>query len=264
MPQAHRYSSIAITGASAGLGAALAHIYAAPGRRLHLIARRADALEIVAERCRSLGAEVSVARCDVTEHDTLRAILRTADDAQPFDLLIANAGIFDGHRRDGSLEPIASQLNQIAVNLSATMAAVDLVAERMRARGTGRIAIVSSLAALHALADAPAYTASKAGIAAYGAALREHLADHGVGVTIIYPGHIETAQVAGHVGALPLLMSAEQAASRIFVGLEKGRGTIAFPRRLRLLIEAGRFLPWRVRAIFNRSSRFAVDPPQES
>lgn len=258
MPTTSRYRSIAITGASAGLGAALARAYAGPGRHLHLFARRVAALDDVASSCRDRGARVVATSCDVTDHDALRAALLRADDGAPVDLFIANAGIFDGHRPDATGEPLASQLHQVGVNLTATIAAVDAMAQRMCSRRSGRIAIVSSLAALHALADAPAYTASKAGIAAYGEALREHLLDHGVGVSIIYPGHIDTAQIAGHVGALPQLLSADAAAARIVAGLEKGRGSIAFPRRLHWLIRAGRLVPWRLRALLGRPSRFRV------
>ena len=109
------------------------------------------------------------------------------------------------------------------------------------------------------MADAPAYSASKAGLIAYGEALREYLEPDGVQVSLINPGHIETAQVAAHLGALPLLLPAEAAAARIKRGLERGQEHIAFPRRLHWLIRAGRLLPWRLRAHLGRSQRFEVD-----
>ena len=82
----------------------------------------------------------------------------------------------------------------------------------MRGRQQGHIALIASLAALHPLADAPAYSASKAGLAAYGAALREMLAAEGITLSIVYPGHIDTDQAAVQHGPLPLLLMPEEAA----------------------------------------------------
>ena len=128
----------------------------------------------------------------------------------------------------------------------------------MRARKSGRIAIVGSLAALQPLADAPAYSASKAGVISYGEALREWLLPDNVAVSLIYPGHIKTSQVAHHVGALPLIVSADKAAAKIKKDLDRGRSFIAFPQRLLWLIRVGRLLPWRLRARLGRPMRFHV------
>src|SRR5262249_50095998 len=131
----------------------------------------------------------------------------------------------------------------------------------MRARQRGRVAIVGSLAALHPLADAPAYSASKAGVMAYGEALREWLAPDHIAVSLIYPGHIKTAQVEHHVGALPRIVSPETAARIIKRGLDRGRASIAFPKALLWLIRAGRFVPWRMRALLGAGTRFYVAKP---
>ena len=86
----------------------------------------------------------------------------------------------------------------------------------------------------------------------------EWLVPDGVAVSLIYPGHIATGQVANHVGPLPLLMSAETAAAFIKYGLDRGRSFIFFPRRLFWLIQVGRLLPWRLRAWFGQGLRFHV------
>lgn len=253
---------IAITGASAGLGAALARHYAAPGRVLGLLARRPQALEAVAADCRARGAEVVTACGDVAEADGVRRWLAAVDARGGLDLAVANAGTFDGVAAGALLEDDAAAAGVIRTNLSGAIVTAGAAAALMQPRRIGQIALIASLAARHPLADAPVYSASKAGLLAYGEALRERLAEHGITVSLVLPGHVDTAQVARHRGALPGLMSAEAAAGRIARGLARRQGTIAFPARLAWLIAAGRLLPWRLRARVARGQRFSVDPPE--
>jgi short-subunit dehydrogenase len=251
--------SIVITGASAGLGEALALAYARPGVRLGLVARRADKLSAIAEACRARGATVVVGALDLTTAGAIQSWMVEFQSAGPVDLVIANAGAFSGNRKD-LFEPLGEAIGLQRINVEAVIATVDAALPAMKARRTGRIAIVSSLAALYPLADAPAYSASKAAVASYGEALREYLIDFGVGVTVIYPGHIKTQQTAVQVGDMPLMLSPETAAARIKRGLDAGRASITFPWPLLWLIWAGRLLPWRLRALAGRSTRFHVDP----
>ena len=230
--------TVVITGASAGLGEALALLYAAEGRTLGLLGRNCDRLALVAARCRERGAEARVGSLDVTGPEALGRWIGSFDAAHPIDLLIVNAGAFTGNGPAGAAET------------------VDEIAWLLRTNLEGATNTIA--AALQPLADAPAYSASKAGLMSYGEALREWLLPDNVAVTLIYPGHIKTAQVAHHVGALPLMVSAETAARRIKRGLDAGRSFIAFPRRLLWLIRAGRLLPWPLRAWFGRTMRFHV------
>jgi short-subunit dehydrogenase len=250
--------SIVITGASAGLGAALAKLYAEPGRTLGLLGRNRERLEAVAEACRDKGAEAVVGTCDVTDGNALAQWMQAFDAGHPIDLLIVNAGAFTGHGPDRALESIDDITWILRTNLEGAALTVAAALPMLRARRSGRIALVISLAALQPLADAPAYSASKAGLLAYGEALREWLMPDNVAVSLINPGHIQTAQVADHVGALPLIMSADMAALRIKRGLDRGRSFIAFPRRLVWLIRAGRAVPWSLRAQFGKGFRFHV------
>jgi short-subunit dehydrogenase len=250
---------IVITGASVGLGAALAERYAAPGIALGLLGRDPGRLAEVAERCRARGARsVTTGAIDVEERARLAAWLADFDAAQTIDLLIANAGVFTGHGADGAMETADEIAWMLRVNLEGVVNTIGGALPMMRQRRRGRIAIVSSLAALQPLADAPGYSASKTGVMGYGEALREFLIPDNVGVSLIFPGHIETAQVSHHVGALPLLLTADAAALRIKRGLDRNRSFIAFPRRLLWLIRAGRLVPWRVRATLGRDFRFHV------
>jgi short-subunit dehydrogenase len=251
-------NSILITGATAGLGRALALLYAGRGRTLGLMGRNAARLQDVADECRARGAIVEANTCDLCEAGAGQNFIRAFADAHPIDLLVINAGIFRGHHPTREMEDVGEVTAVLRTNLEAAILTIAAALPAMRARGRGRIAIIGSLAALHPLADAPAYSASKAGLMAYGEALREWLLPDGVAVSLVYPGHIETAHVARHVGALPLIVSAEMAAGRIKCGLDRGHDRIAFPHRLLWLIRAGRLLPWRLRAALGRSQRFEV------
>ena len=249
---------VAITGASSGLGAALAKEYAGDGVHLFLCARRTELLEQVADDCRTQGAKVACSGVDVTSleevdrwHDTITA-------SAPVDLVIVNAGVFDGNPTADRLENAAGAANLIDVNLRGTIVTASAFARSMQGRGHGRLALVGSLAAYAPEADAPAYSASKAGVDAYGKALREYLRPHGVAVTIVPPGHIDSAQTRIQFGPLPGMISAERAAAKIKRALDRGRSHVVFPRWLFVLIALENFLPWRVRARINRWFRFTV------
>jgi short-subunit dehydrogenase len=255
--------SVVITGASKGLGEALARLYADPGRTLGLIGRDRHRLEAVAARCRNQGAQVVIAALDVKDGAGLARWFKAFDAEHPVHLLIVNAGMFTGHGKFVP-ETVQEMTELLRTNLEGAALTISAAVPMMRSRQSGRIAIVGSLAALHPLADAPAYSASKAGVMAYGEALREWLAPDHVAVSLIYPGHIKTAQVEHHVGALPLMVSAETAARIVKRGLDRGRTAIAFPKALLWLIRAGRFLPWRVRAMLGRGNRFYVAKPERA
>lgn len=254
----NRPTSMVITGASAGLGAALARAYAAPGLLLGLTGRSEARLHNIAEHCRNAGAAVRILVTDVSDAAGMRRGLAAWDAERPIDLLIANAGVFTGHGADGNMESIEEIQDLVGTNLLGLMNTVDAVLPHMRRRRDGTIALIGSLAALQPLADAPGYSASKAGAMAYGEALQEYLKPDGVRVALVYPGHIDTAQVRDHVGALPNLLTAEAAARIIKQRLDRGRTVIAFPWQLHWLIRVGRLLPWQVRAQLGQGFRFHV------
>ncbi len=254
-------TTVAITGASSGLGAALAREYAVPGRTLGLFGRNLERLEAVAEECRKKGAVVETGVFDVTDTAAVKRELGGFADRHTIDLLIANAGVFTGHGADRAMESLEEIQWLIRTNLDGVVITIDAVLPTMQARRAGRIAIVSSLAGLHPLADAPGYSASKAGILSYGEALREFLVDDNVAVTLVCPGRIETQITAMQEGKMSLQISPAQAAARTKRGLDKGRSLICFPRRLYWLIMLGRLAPWDARAFFGRSQRFHVVKP---
>lgn len=249
---------IAVTGASSGIGAALVLEFARDGCTFSLFARRIDRLEEVAEAARKRGADVLCQVGDVREANAVEQWYAAADEHQPIDLLIANAGIFDGVGPNNRLETSQEAEELVATNLLGAIYSAQAALPRMMARRHGHIAFISSLAARLPAADAPSYSASKAGLVAYAEALREYLLAYDVCVSTVLPGHVQTAQTELHQGPLPMILPVAEAARHIRRGLEKRRAIISLPRRASLLVGAARLLPWRLRARVNASSRFHV------
>ncbi|HYM01702.1 MAG TPA: SDR family NAD(P)-dependent oxidoreductase [Stellaceae bacterium] len=227
--------SILITGASGGIGAALARAYAGPGVALALVSRNADRLERVAEPCRRAGAEVRTAQLDVAEAEPLQAWIEAIDRSRPLDLVIANAGITGGLAKDGSGESPSDVRRMMSINFAGACNTIHPLIPAMRRRGRGQIALMSSIAAHRGLPYSPAYCASKAALRAYGEALGAWLRPQGVDVSVILPGFVDT-HLSGHVsGPKPLQLTPERAARIVVRGLARRRARIAFP----LLLDIG-------------------------
>jgi short-subunit dehydrogenase len=218
---------ILITGASSGIGAALARHYAGAEVRLDLGGRDLQRLEEVATACRARGAVVVAKAVDVTDRSAMRAWILTADAEVPLDLVVANAGIGADEGFGRGSEVLARPV--FAVNLDGVLNTAYPAMERMVERGRGQIAFMSSLAGYRGFPDAPAYSASKAAVKALAEAWRGALAARGVRVSAICPGFIEKPMTARNRFRMPFLMSAERAAGIIARGLARDRARIAFP-----------------------------------
>jgi len=236
-------ASILITGASNGIGAALAESYAAPGKHLALGGRDAARLLAVAERCRERGAAVIETIVDVTDPAAVAAWVEAADRTAPLDLAIANAGVQGGPYRAGRGETRDEAARAMRVNFDGVCNMVDPVLAAMRPRGRGQIALIASLAGLRGLPYSPGYCASKAAVKAYGEALRSWLLPEGIAISVVLPGFVETRMSNAVIGPKPLMMSAERAARIIQRGLARGRRQIAFPFSLYLGVQVMRALP---------------------
>ncbi len=220
-------TSILITGASSGIGEALALAYAKPGTALFLSGRDRERLSDVTARCRALGTEAHSRRLDVTDRVVMDAWIGACNGSRPLDLVVANAGISAGTGAGGET---TEQVQAIfATNVNGVMNTVLPAIEVMRPRKSGQIAIVSSLAGYRGLAGAPAYCASKAAVKTWGEGLRDWLADDGVKVSVICPGFVTTRLTATNRFKMPFLMDSQQAARIIISGLAANRGRIAFP-----------------------------------
>jgi NAD(P)-dependent dehydrogenase (short-subunit alcohol dehydrogenase family) len=244
----HRYSNIVITGASSGLGRALAIAYAYPGTTLHLSARNAARLAEVTATCRSLGAQVTETLADVTRQPVMEAWIRSV---MPFDLVIANAGISAGPGWGNQETPEQVQAifttNVIGVFNTVLPAIAAMSEQPPGPEGIrGRIAIIGSIAGLIALPSSPAYCAAKAAVDVWVQASRPNLAKDGIALTLVRPGFVRTPMTAGNPYPMPGLMEADQAAAIIRKGLAAGRDNITFPYWLGWLSRLGDLVPKRL------------------
>ncbi|GGO79483.1 capsular polysaccharide biosynthesis dehydrogenase/reductase [Marinobacterium nitratireducens] len=220
---------VLITGASGGIGAALARAYARGGVRLSLCARNPDRLEAVAGDCRARGARVEAKVLDVTDIARLQQWVAQCDADEAIDLVIANAGRTLNVGPNGEEESWDDTRDLLAINVDSALATVIPLVGPMRRRGHGQIALVSSLAGYRGMAITPAYCASKAAVKAYGEALRGLVAADGVGVSVICPGFVESEMSRRFPGSKPFLVSSDQAAAIIQRGLARNRARISFP-----------------------------------
>lgn len=234
---------ILITGASGGLGAALARHYAAPGRTLSLWGRDSERLEAVAAACRKAGADTAVRFLDLSDAAAAIAALDEEDDRGAIDLALLAAGMGDVQAPGDLVEDAAQVMRLGLVNFVATTTMAAALARRMAQRGEGRIVLIGSAAAFHALPFAAAYAGSKAGLARFAQALRLGVKEHGVRVTLVSPGFIDTAAGQWTGGARPFLLQPADAAARIARAAARGQAHAIFPWPFAVLRWVDRLLP---------------------
>jgi short-subunit dehydrogenase len=237
------YGHIVITGASSGIGAALARLYARPGVMLSLTGRNGERLSEVAQKCRALGAEVSEEAVDVTDAAGMEAFLKRADAQKEIDLIIANAGIGAGTGKKKTGENPAQVEEVFRVNWQGVLNTIHPLLPAMTARGRGQIALMSSLAGFRGWPGAPSYCASKAAVKVYGEGLRGALAGSGVKVNVICPGFVESRMTDENDFPMPFIMPVERAAIIIANGLSRDRGRICFPWHAHAIVWLLNLLP---------------------
>ncbi|MCC8432232.1 SDR family NAD(P)-dependent oxidoreductase [Reyranella aquatilis] len=238
------FSSIVITGASSGIGEAMALDYAAPGVALALTGRDADRLETVTAACRAKGATIVAATIDVTDRERFLPWLEAFDDAHPVDLVIANAGI-SIDKDNSSLDDFSIIRKTLDVNINGVLNTVEPLLPRMIARKRGQIGIVSSLAGFIGLPYSASYNASKAAVRVWGESIRYVLKKDGVGVSVICPGFVVSRITAEAPFPMPFLMTSAKASAIIRRGLALNRPRIAFPIGTKAAVWLGTTLPGR-------------------
>lgn len=220
---------VVITGASAGIGRALALAYARPGVVLGLVGRDIERLDASASECRTRGAVVITGQFDVRDADSAKAWLDGFDEAYPIDLLIANAGVASTLATKNDWEGLERTARVVDTNFYGALHVVLPVVDRMREREQGHVVMVASLAALRGMAISPAYCASKSAIKAYADSVRPLLKRNGIRMSVVLPGFVETSMSDVFPGDKPFLWTANKAASYIRRKLEAGRPEVAFP-----------------------------------
>jgi len=235
-----------ITGASSGIGWALAKALAAEGCKVGLIARRREQLAALAQEIQQTGGVAAYAPADVAERQpTLDAIHDVAAQLGPVDLLVANAGV----GAPTLLDPVNVHdvEKMFRVNVLGMVYSIEAVLPVMLQRGRGHLAAVSSMAAYKGLPGESAYTASKAAVNTYMEGLRIQLRDRGIAVTTICPGFVKTPMTAVNNFKMPFLLEADDAARRIVRALKRRKKVFNFPWQMALLMKLTAWLPdWMV------------------
>lgn len=256
-----------VTGASSGLGAALAVRLARAGYDVGLSARRADLLEEVADRVRGEGRVAGVYPCDVADRSQVASALGSCqEDLGPVDLLVANAGMSINTRVDAFDAAEVEQV--IRVNLLGAVYATEAVLGGMLRRGGGQIVAVSSIAGFGGLSLSAAYSASKAAMTNFFESLRIDLRGTGVDVTVINPGFVKTPMTAHNRHAMPFLMDLDPAVEIMFRAIRDRKKSLAFPWPLAAVAWSARLLPrsaydWVAGRVDRRKAPEAGGPPEE-
>lgn len=237
-----RPHTLLITGASSGIGRALALEYARGGARLALCARREPELESVAAEVRSLGGAALCIPVDVRDTAAVGDAVRRADrDLGSLDMVIANAG--RGDTKLGTLLTWDDVGPVIDVNVRGAMATLVAAIPVFVAQQRGHLVGVSSLAGIRGLPTSAAYSASKAALSAFLESLRIDLARAGVRVTDVQPGFVATPINEHAKHPMPFRWPVTKAARHIARRLERAPAVVAFPWPLVVATRVARVLP---------------------
>lgn len=247
---------VVLTGASSGIGAALAvELARTTGAKIGLLARREELLSEVAEQVRAAGGEALCCPCDVVDEVAVHDVVeRIRTEFGPIDLAIANAGVgLAMGVRDLSFATIKQVMD---VNYLGTATVLAAVVPEMLERGSGHIAVVSSIAGYRGLRRSGPYCASKAAVSTLLESLRLELAPKGVSVTAIHPGFIKTPMTDKNNFPMPFMVPVAQAAQIITRGLARKKREINFPWQMVFAVKFLALLPgWLFDRMMSRSSR---------
>lgn len=244
MPARPRYpgampSTTLITGASSGIGAALAREMARRGHRVGLVARREAELRALALE---IGEAAAWAVADVADLDALTGAVRSIEAALgPCEVMVANAGI--GEVASIRRYDARRFARVMRVNYEGVVNAVGIVLPAMLDRGAGHLVAISSLAGYRGMPASAAYSASKAAVSTLMESLRVDLGGTGIAVTTVHPGFVETPIVAGASFPLPFLVKVDRAARIVADGIERRRAEVNFPWPMATGTALARHLP---------------------
>jgi len=239
--------NVLITGASSGIGEALALECAKRGDRLSLCGRNRERLDAVADACRAAGATVCADTVDVADEAAMRNWIVSCDAAAPLDRVFANAGVGTG------IEDEANVRRTFATNVGGVVNAVLPAIETFRSRGKGgQIVITASIAGYGPLKSCPAYSATKSCVKTWGLALRGMLRHEGIKVSVVCPGFVRSRITDRNTCPMPFFMEADKAARIILRRVNRNVGLIAFPWPMRLASWGLSILPFWMNELVNR------------
>lgn len=234
-----------ITGASSGIGRALALRMAREGYRVAASARRTEELEKLRDEAAMTGGEVAVFPLDTTKPEEVRdGVRRIESEMGPVSIAVLCAGTYEPVL---ARELTAAKARPVfELNLMGTMHCLEALIEPMVARKAGRIAVVASLAGYFGLPTSAIYGGSKAALINMAEALRPDLARDGVTLQIVNPGFVKTPLTDKNEFPMPFLMEVDDAVDAFYRGLKSNRFEIAFPRRFSLMLRLVQMLPYRL------------------
>lgn len=240
-----------ITGASSGIGYALAERMAGQGDSVAISARSADKLNELA----SASANIDAHPLDVSVQEDVHNVIDAIEAQGPIDVAILNAGawaLMDSEEMD-----VAKIRTGLEVNYMGVIYAIEKLIPLMRERGGGHIAIMASVAGFRGLPRSMAYGPTKAALINLAETLKPELEQFGIHVTVINPGFVDTPATKGNPFPMPDLITADEAARYIAEGIDKQKVEIIFPWRFALIMKLLRILPnrpfyWAMRRIMGR------------
>lgn len=231
---------ILITGASSGLGEALAKHYATPEHELILLARREDKLQKVKTECEANGAKIQAIIADVNDFESLREI-GVALAKTRIDRIILNAGVSVGHH--GGITPFEEFERLFKTNFLSLHALLENLLPGMIENNQGDIVFISSLASLLSMPTSVAYSSSKRAMNAYAEGLRYQFMGTGVNIINILPGFIDSEMTQKNQFKMPFFLSTEAGVKRIVKAIERKRTFYPFPLRFYFLIKVTLLFP---------------------
>lgn len=235
--------TVFLTGASSGIGEALAIALAKKGATLGLLARREELLADIAAKCETAGGKARIFPCDVVDAEAVRAAaVKFREEFGHIDVMIANAGIGGNDALTRSYDP-ASVKKLIDINLLGAVNSIHAVVPQMVEHGSGQLVAISSLAGVRGLPKSAAYSASKAGMTTFFESVRLDNTKHGIDVTIIKPGFIETPLTSGRSNKMPFIMKLDDAILYFVGAIEKKKKFAAFPWQLAALVGLAKIMP---------------------
>src|SRR5262249_1500933 len=243
-----------ITGASSGIGQALAITLAQRGVKVAASARSEDKLSEMARQhpgIAPLPVDVTALAAMTEASHSITSTLGAID------LAVFNAGIWEA--MSGGIFSAATAARSMAVNYQGIVNGIEAVLPSMLERGKGHLVLVASVAGYRGLGPTAAYGPSKAAVINLAETLKNSLAMRGIKVSLVTPGYVDTPMTRGNPFPMPFMVSAEEAARRILRGLERGKFEIAFPWQLVLLMKVARLMP---NGLFFWYARTLLAPPR--